>query len=153
MSNGFEIYEGTATESADVARITVRKGGLMVLTRAAVDLLGEDVTHVQLAYNAKTGAVGIRAADEEAPGCYTLRAQKKTPSRLVGGKRFFKHHDLDVKKARTYDAEEFSDGIVGFRMDGEGSQDVEAEATAATETDAKTKPKKTTSGRKAKAAA
>ena len=31
MSNGFDIYEGTATESADVARITVRtatKGGL-----------------------------------------------------------------------------------------------------------------------------
>jgi hypothetical protein len=77
MTHGFEIYEGTATESADVARITVRKGGLMVLTRAAVDLLGEGITHVQLAYNAKTGAVGIRAATEAAPGCYLLRARAR----------------------------------------------------------------------------
>lgn len=86
----------------------------MALTRAAVDLLGEDITHVQLAYNAKTGAVGIRAATEEAPGCYQLRAKRKTPSRLVGGKRFFKHHGLTVDDARTYGVDDFGNGIVGF---------------------------------------
>ena len=38
---GFEFFQGNATESRTRPQITVRRGGLMVLTRAAVDLLGE----------------------------------------------------------------------------------------------------------------
>ena len=115
---GFEFFQGNATESRTRPQITVRRGGLMVLTRAAVDLLGNDVTHVQLAHNPKTGAVGVRACDAEVSGCYRLRQQKNSPSWLVGGKRFFRHHDLDIDKARTYDAQEFGQGIVGFRLNG-----------------------------------
>jgi hypothetical protein len=112
----FEFFQGNLSESRTRPQITVRKGGLMVLSRAAIELLGEGVTHVQLAYNRKSGAVGIRAAAEDAPGCYRLRTQPKSPGRLIGGKRFFQHHDLTVDRARSYNAEELGHGIVGFRL-------------------------------------
>ncbi|MEM9598050.1 MAG: hypothetical protein AAGD06_27550 [Acidobacteriota bacterium] len=113
----FEFFEGAQSESTARPQITVRRGGLIVLTRAAVDLLGDDVEHVQLGFNPKTQVVGIRAADHEAQGRYRLRTQQKSPSRLIGGKRFFGHYDLSVDKARTYDAEIVANGIVGFRLD------------------------------------
>ena len=81
----FEFFQGTLSESSTSPRITVRRGGLMVITRAAVDLLGDEVSRVQLAYNRTTGDVGIRAVGEETPGSYLLRIQPKSPSRLVSG--------------------------------------------------------------------
>ena len=48
MSNGFKFYEGITSENSAAPRVTVRKGGVLVLTQAAVDLLGDGVTHVQL---------------------------------------------------------------------------------------------------------
>ena len=138
MSNGFEFYKGTASENTS-PRITVRKGGQLVLTSGAVEMLGEDVSHVQLAYNAKTKVVGIRGADEDAQGRYRLRTQKNSGSRLVTGKRFFSHYGLTIEKARTFDAEAFGGGIVGFQLTEESA---EAEAPA----------KKTGGRRKARAA-
>ena len=102
----FEFFQGHATESRTKAQITVRRGGLMVITQAAVEMLGDEVEHVQLAYSEKTGSVGIRSTTDDASGGNLLRTQKKSPSRLVGGKRFFQHHGLDIDKARTYDAED-----------------------------------------------
>ena len=115
-TSDFEFFEGTRSESSTRPQITVRRGGLMVLTQAAVDLLGEGVDYIQLGYNPKTQVIGIRAADEEAPGRYRLRNQKKSPSRLIGGKRFFNHHGLSVHRARTFEAEDFGNGILGFRL-------------------------------------
>ena len=74
MSNGFEFYQGNASEST-TPKITVRKGGQLVLTSGAVEMLGDDISHVQLAYNPKKGIVGIRGADEDAQGHYRLRSQ------------------------------------------------------------------------------
>ena len=76
----------------------------MVLTKATVDMLGTDVTSVQVGYNPKTRAVGIRAAETDGPGSYLLRQQGKSVSRLVDGKRVFAHHGLKVEKAASYDA-------------------------------------------------
>ena len=140
MSNGFEFFQGNASENT-APRITVRKGGQLVLTSGAVEMLGEDVDHVQLAYNAKKGVVGIRGAGEDAKGRYRLRTQKNGGSRLVTGKRFFGHHSLTIDKARTFDAEAFDGGIVGFQLTEEPA---EAETPA---------PAKKTGGRrKARAA-
>ena len=112
----FEFFQGTLSESSTSPRVTVRRGGLMVITRAAVDLLGDDVSRVQLAYNRKTGDVGIRAASDDMPGSYLLRTQPKSPSRLVSGKRFFQHHSLPVEKAQTFPVREFGNGIIGFQF-------------------------------------
>ena len=112
----FEFFQGTLSESSTRPQITVRRGGLMVISRAAADLLGDSVTHVQLAFDAKTGTVGIRAASEDTTGAYRLRTQPKGPSRLVSGKRFFQHHGLAVDKAQTFAAETYGKDIVGFRL-------------------------------------
>jgi hypothetical protein len=117
MSNGFTFFEGTTTESAEVARITVRKGGILVLTAAAVGMLGDEVERVQVGFNPETGAIGLRAAAEGAAGSYRLRQQKGTPARLVDGKRVFAHHGLTADKARSYEAEDFGDGVVGFVLE------------------------------------
>ena len=112
----FEFFQGTTSESRTLPRITIRKGGLLVLTQAAAKMLGDEVTHIQLAYDSKNHAVGIRASAEDASGCYRLRTQPKSPGRLVGGKRFFQHHGLTIDKARTFDAVDFGNGIVGFTL-------------------------------------
>jgi len=75
MSNGFEFFEGAATVSTTAPRITVRRTGQLVLTQAAVAMLGDGVTNVQLGYNEKTKAVGIRSVSEDAKGRYRLRSQ------------------------------------------------------------------------------
>ncbi len=141
MANGFDFYEGTATENT-TPRITVRKGGQLVLTRGAVEMLGEGVEHVQIGYNAETQVVGIRAAGEDAKGRYRLRSQGTNGLHLVTGKRFFAHYGLDVLKARTFDAEKIEDGLVGFSLaggDAEQSADKPAEDKPA-EGKAKSKP-------------
>ena len=119
MSNGFQFYEGTKTDSATTPKITVRKGGVLILTKAAIDKLGEDVTHVQVGYNEKTRAIGIRRADEDARGRYRLRDQRNSQSRLIDGKRLFVHYGLTATKARSFEVEEFGEGIIGFTMTAE----------------------------------
>ena len=139
----FEFYEGSVSEGT-APKITVRKGGQLVLTSGAVEMLGDDIEFVQIGWNAKTTVVGIRAATEEAKGRYRLRAQKNSESRLVTGKRFFAHNGLAIEKAQTFDAEEYDGGIVGFKL---------IEEPAEAETKAETAPAKKTGGRrKAKAA-
>jgi hypothetical protein len=96
MSKGFEFFEGTATTDETTPRIRVRKGGQIIINKAAFTMLGDGTTHVQIGYNAKTKAVAIRSAAEGTKGRYILRAQKNSSSRLIGGKKFFVHHGLEV---------------------------------------------------------
>ena len=141
----FNFFEGNVSVSAAVPQITVRKGGLVVLTKAAADMLsdGDQVTHVQLAYDPETQIVGIRSCELGTAGAYTLRHHKSNPSRLIGGKRFFKHYGLDITAAKTYAAEAFADDIVGFRL-------ITETVEPATESEPVKKP---ATRRKAKAAA
>ncbi len=159
MSTDFNFYEGTASENT-APKITVRKGGQLVLTKGAVEMLGEGVTAVQIGYNVKTKVVGIRGAAENAMGRYRLRSQKNSGSRLVTGKRFFTHNGLTIEKAKTFDAEAYDGGIVGFQLteepaEAEAEIPTPAETTPAETTPAKkTAPAKKTGGRrKARAAA
>jgi hypothetical protein len=142
MANGFSFYEGTTTENTS-PRITVRKGGQLVLSRGAVDMLGEGVEHVQIGFNAKTQVVGIRAAGEDAKGRYRLRPQGTNGLHLVTGKRFFAHYGLDVSKARTFNAEKIEDGLVGFTLAGGDTADEQPPAPPA-EGKAETEPKPAT---------
>ena len=116
MANGFEFFEGSATEGTLSPRVTIRKGGHLVLTQAAVDLMGEGTTHVQVGFNPETKAIGIRAADDDTKGRYRLRQQKSSARLLVDGKRLFALHGIEVEKAHTVDAEDFGDGIIGFHL-------------------------------------
>ena len=116
----FDFYEGPTTDSTSHPRITVRRGGLMVLTQAAVEMLGEGVERVQIGFNPETRAIGLRAADNGARGSYRLREQRNSVSRLVDGKRVFAHHGLTMEKARTFDAQDFGDGLIGFVLEDDG---------------------------------
>ncbi len=115
MSQGFEFFDGSAAQNKD-PRITVRRGGQLILTPAAVQMLGDGVTHVQLGFNAETGAVGLRPAAEDSSRKYSLRKQKNSSSRLVDGKRFFTYHKMTPDEPHTFDAEDLGNGIVGFYL-------------------------------------
>jgi hypothetical protein len=93
--------------------VTVRKAGQLVLTEAAVAMLGEGVEQVQIGYNAKSGVVGIRPAADGVRGALKLRAQPNGRSRLVDAKRFFAHRALALDKARGLEVEDFGGGVVG----------------------------------------
>jgi len=133
----FQFFEGTDTESTAVAKITVRRGGILVLTQKAVEMLGEGVTHVQVGYDTKSRAIGLRGAEPGTRGCYRLRQQGKSVSRLVDGKRVFAHHALKAEKAQSFEAQEFGDGVVGFTF-----PESEAPAEASTPTKAAKTAKK-----------
>ena len=131
MSTEFEFFEGTATVNSTSPRVTVRKAGQLVLTEAAVAMLGEGVEHVQIGFNAKSRVVGIRSAAAEVRGALKLRAQPNGRSRLVDAKRFFAHRALSIDKARGLEVEDFGSGVVGFRLPEEGAGQAEAPAKAA----------------------
>ncbi len=116
MSNGFQFYEGNATESAEHARITVRKGGVLVLTQATLDMLGADASHVQVGFNPETRQLALRSSGGDSKGAYRLRSQRNSPSRLVDGKRVFKLHGLAAESSTSYEAEDLGDGLIGFRL-------------------------------------
>jgi hypothetical protein len=128
MSTEFEFFEGTATVNSTTPRVTVRKAGQLVLTEAAVAMLGEGVESVQIGFNAKSRVVGIRPAADGVRGALKLRAQPNGRSKLVDAKRFFAHRGLAVDKARGLEVEDFGGGIVGFRLPEEGTGEAPARA-------------------------
>ena len=148
----FEFFQGTSTESRTRPQITVRKGGLLVLTEAAARMLGVRTTHVQLAYDAENQAVGLRSATEDSPGSYRLRHPPKGPGRLVGGKHFFEHLGIRIERSRSYLAVEFGDGIIGFRLLGATSEEGSAKNEMAEGKRAAAASKKPVRRRKTKAA-
>lgn len=149
-SNQFDFFEGARTQTK-APQVTVRRSGQMVLTPPAVAMLGHDVTHVQFGYDADTRAVALRAAPEGAKGRYRLRAQPNGSS-LVDGRRFLAHHGVKVEKARSFPAEAFGDGIVGFRFDEAGTT-ASDEAPTAAKAETPTAARKQTRPGKRKAAA
>jgi hypothetical protein len=143
MSNGFEFFEGAATVSTTAPRITVRRTGQLVLTQAAVAMLGEAVSHVQLGFNEKTKAVGIRSVPEDAKGRYRLRSQPNGVSYLVDAKRFFAHHAVTLEKARGFAVEDFGGGVVGFRFEDGAAPSAEPPAAEKVERKAPAQRRKT----------
>jgi hypothetical protein len=133
MTTQFDFFEGTRSET-QTPQVTVRKSGQLVLTPPAVAMLGDDVTHVQMGYDPNTRAVALRAASNGAKGRYRLRAQSNGGS-LVDGRRFLAHHGLKVEKAQRFPAEEFGDGMVGFRFpQGEGKGESQTAAPSESQT-------------------
>jgi hypothetical protein len=130
MTTEFEFFEGTATVNSTSPRVTVRKAGQLVLTEAAVAMLGEGVEAVQIGYNAKSRVVGIRPAPEGGRGVLKLRSQPNGRSKLVDGKRFLAHRGLAVPKAQGLEVEDFGGGVVGFRLPEEGAGEGAGEAEA-----------------------
>jgi hypothetical protein len=130
MSTEFEFFEGSATIHSTTPQATVRRSGHLILTQAAVELLGEGVERVQVGYNAKTGAVGIRPAPEGGRGALRLRKQPNSRSRLIDAKRFFAHHGLKLGQARRVPVEDFSGGLIGFMVDGGKRQEEPPEPKA-----------------------
>jgi hypothetical protein len=118
----------------------------MVLTPAAVAMLGDDATHVQFGYDPETRTVALRAAPNGAKGRYRLREQANGSS-LVDGRRFMAHYELQVEKAQRFPAEELADGMVGFRLvDEVDAADAEtaSDTTEAPAPAKKSKPARTT---------
>ena len=118
----FVFFDGSKTVNDSAPKITIRRGGLIVLNSCAVSMLGDDVSHVQLGYDTTKRAIGIRSAPEDAMGKYLLRSQAKTSSRLINGKRFLAHHGLNVDKATPYPVDDFGNGLIGFTLPGDADE-------------------------------
>ncbi len=56
MDQAFDFYQGSASEDFTTPKVTLRKSGHMVHTPAAVALMGEEVTQVQIGFKAGTRA-------------------------------------------------------------------------------------------------
>ena len=151
MTTGFHFFEGTRS-TTQAPQVTVRRSGQMVLTPAAVAMLGDGATYVQFGYDPDTRTVALRSAANGAKGRYRLRAQGNGSS-LVDGRRFMAHYELQVEKAQRFAAEELAEGMVGFRF-GEAAGDTrDAEDQAPTMEEAPAATRKPVRATKRKAAA
>ena len=127
----FQFFDGSHTTTS-APRITLRRGGLIALNPAAVKLLGDGTTHVQVGYDDEKGAIGVRPAGPDAVGKYVLRKPPKGDSRIVNGKRLLEHHGIQADAAKGYEVQDFGEGIIGFYLNGEpkGAAEETSEATA-----------------------
>jgi hypothetical protein len=96
--------------------------------------------------------VALRAAPKGAKGRYRLRSQTNGSS-LVDGRRFLGHHGVRVEKARSFPAEAFGHGIVGFRFGEGGSDTPDADDEATAKVDGPTATRKPARTAKRKVAA
>jgi hypothetical protein len=147
MTTGFQFYEGTRSTTQS-PQVTVRRSGQMVLTPAAVAMLGDDATHVQFGFDPDTRTVALRSAPKGAKGRYRLREQANGSS-LVDGRRFMAHYELQVEKAQCFPAEELAEGMVGFRLVDE-VETADADTAAADDTEALAPAKKSKPARSTK---
>lgn len=119
-STNFVFFDATQSRNNNSPKITIRRGGVLVLNAGAVKMLSNgndaEVTHVRVGYDAKTSAIGIRLASDDDTGKFRLRNQKKGPSRTINAKRVFDHHSLSVEKATSYSVEDFGEGIFGVTL-------------------------------------
>ena len=115
-TNGFQFFEGHSTISATTPQVTIRKNGLMVLTAAAVAMLGDDVTRVRFGFDPDSNSIGLQGASDDTKGSYLLRKQKHGASKTVDGRRFLAHLGVKFEKAESFNAEDFGGGIVGLRL-------------------------------------
>ena len=112
----FEFFVNTqAPKNNSAPMITVRRKGVLVLTKKAADMLGENVTHVQIAYDAKTRSVAVCKAESDSKGRYTMR-DMKNDTFLVNAKPMFAHYGLNVERAQSYDVKEFDKGLIGVSL-------------------------------------
>lgn len=134
MSNSnFVFFNGSQVSKSATPKITVRRGGVLILNQNAVNMMGEDVSHVRIAYNPERRAVGVAKAPEDAPGRYRLRRQTDGTSFLVNAKPMFQHLGLTVAKAKSFDVEDFGGGIIGATLDGTLEPEAVAEPVAKSE--------------------
>ncbi|MEM8994911.1 MAG: hypothetical protein AAGF23_08980, partial [Acidobacteriota bacterium] len=95
---------------------------------------------VQVGYNPETRAVALRPVETDTKGAYRLRDQRNSVSKLVDGKRVFKHHGLTADASTSYDAEDFGDGLVGFTLPDPSAVDAPATEQPASKPRATGKP-------------
>lgn len=114
----FQFFTGTQVSKSTTPKITVRRGGVLVFNEGAVRMLGDNVTHVRIAYDEETHAVAVVKADENAAGRYRLRNQKDSSSWIVNAKPMFEHFGLAIGKAKSFDVAEFGNGLIGVTLNG-----------------------------------
>ena len=116
--NDFVFFDSSKASKSMSPKITVRRGGALVINEKATAMFGDGVTHVQICYSGKTRAVGLRAAEPEDPGTFRMQQHKNIKGCLVNAGPMFKHHGLEIERATSFDVEDFGDGIYGLTLPG-----------------------------------
>ena len=96
----FEVFTGRARLSGEEA-ITIHRGGLVSVNRAAHVALGEPAA-VELLYDRHEHVMGMRGASPEVPHAYPVRKQRASSSRLVSGGAFTRCYGIPTDTARRY---------------------------------------------------
>ena len=127
----FVFFDSSQTSKSMTPKITVRRGGALVINHKAAEMFGKDVTHVQICYSVKTKAVGLRAAKPDTEGAFRMQKHKNINNGfLVNAAKMFKYHGLEIERATSFDVEDFGDGIYGVTLPG-GPEHEEESATEA----------------------
>jgi hypothetical protein len=98
---GFVVYEKGSAPVATVPAVTVQKGGLIALNRAAYALIG-DPEAVELLWDADRKVIGLRPSELTNPNAYPARPQSANSTKgpvMVAGRKYTQFIGMDTSRA------------------------------------------------------
>lgn len=105
-----EVFDKRKSPSAEEPWVTRTKQGYFVLNRASYAALGEPDA-VEYVYSPKTGVLGFRAADPDAPHSYQLYHQGHSKNYQSSGQALHSFYGLQMDQTLRYRAEVIADTL------------------------------------------
>lgn len=118
----FEVFDRRVVPRSNVPALTIQKGGLFSLNRAAYIAMGSPEA-VELLFDKANNLVGLRPVDSDIAHSYTIRPQnpgKETGPVTFSGSAFTKHYGIDTTVSRRW-TPTWSEGILQVDLNQEGS--------------------------------
>jgi hypothetical protein len=97
----FEVFNEKVMATAGQAYVSIQKGGVIRMNRAAYALIGEP-EQVELLFDAERQLVGLRPAKAGVPHAYVVRKHARGSSFLVSGARFASHYGIPIDAGRRW---------------------------------------------------
>lgn len=112
MPRQFEVFTGRFKPASNkFMRVTLNARGSFSLNHATYEALGSP-KFVELLYDAASGAIGMRAADESNRHAYPVRTQRNAKSYLVGARAFYMHYGLNLEGLTVFNDPQVDEGIL-----------------------------------------
>lgn len=124
----FEVFDKKSATAVKTPMVTIQKGGMFSLNRAAVEAVGSSEA-VELLYDPENRLIGFRPTSSTSPRAFMMRPQGKTSATyMVAGRAFTQHYGIDSSTALRY-AATVQDGVLIVDLNSE-SVDVTGPRTA-----------------------
>lgn len=108
----FEVFDKKSATAVKTPMVTVQKGGMLSLNRAAVEAFGSPEA-VELLYDKENRLMAFRPVSSTNPRAFFVRPQGKNSATFtVAGRAFTQHYGIDTSTALRYAASVENDMLI-----------------------------------------